>query len=96
MTRHDPGVTLRQMRDFAEDLPEIIEGKTREDLDSVKPLPWALLQGLQILGEAATRLPREVHARYPELPWRQMIGMRNRLIHGYDDVNLDYCLAGRE
>jgi uncharacterized protein with HEPN domain len=42
---------------------------------------------LTILGEACTRLSAEVRAQYPDLPWRQIIGMRNRIIHGYDEVN---------
>ena len=42
---------------------------------------------LVILGEACTRLSPEVRARYDDVPWRQIIGMRNRIIHGYDEVN---------
>jgi uncharacterized protein with HEPN domain len=42
---------------------------------------------LVILGEACTRLSPEVRARYADIPWRQIVGMRNRIIHGYDEVN---------
>jgi len=44
---------------------------------------------LEILGEAANRIPREEQARYPEIPWPQIIGLRNRLIHGYDSIDFD-------
>jgi uncharacterized protein with HEPN domain len=40
---------------------------------------------LEIIGEAANRVPLEVQDNYPQLPWIQMIGARNRLIHGYDN-----------
>jgi uncharacterized protein with HEPN domain len=44
---------------------------------------------LEIIGEAARRVPEDVQAKYSELPWQQMIGLRNRLIHGYDQVDMD-------
>jgi uncharacterized protein with HEPN domain len=42
---------------------------------------------LVILGEACTRISSELRVRYGDVPWRQIIGMRNRIIHGYDEVN---------
>jgi len=44
---------------------------------------------VEIVGEAASRVPAEVQDRHPGLPWRDAIGARNRLIHGYDFVDLD-------
>ena len=52
-------------------------------------LNLALARLVEIIGEAANRIPEEVRAEYPELPWLQMIGARNRLIHGYDSVDFD-------
>jgi uncharacterized protein with HEPN domain len=49
----------------------------------------ALTRLLEIMGEAASRVPVEARIRYPEIPWVQMVGMRNRLIHGYDAVDFD-------
>jgi uncharacterized protein with HEPN domain len=46
------------------------------------------MRQLEIMGEAARRLSEETRLEIPEIPWRQIISMRNRLIHGYDDVDL--------
>ncbi len=44
---------------------------------------------MEIVGEAASRVPAEAQDRHSALPWREAIGARNRLIHGYDFVDLD-------
>jgi uncharacterized protein with HEPN domain len=49
---------------------------------------WFLLH-LQIIGEAARALPGEVRALDPEIPWSEIIGMRNILVHGYFDIDTD-------
>jgi uncharacterized protein with HEPN domain len=50
---------------------------------------YAITHALEIVGEAAKRIPDPVRVRYPAVPWRLMAGMRDRLIHGYDTVDLD-------
>ena len=89
MTQHDPLVTLRQMIDFARGLAEIARGRSRPDLDTNQEFHWAVLRGLEVLGEAARRLPDDFRDRYPAIPWRQIIGMRNQLIHGYENVDME-------
>ena len=49
----------------------------------------ATLYSVMILGEASRRVSPEFRARHPQIPWREMIGMRNRLIHGYDGVDYE-------
>ena len=49
----------------------------------------AICRQLEILGEATKRLSPEIRANYPEIPWRKMAGMRDILIHNYDDIDLD-------
>jgi len=48
-----------------------------------------LVRLVEILGEAAVKVTSDVQQRYYDIPWRQIIGTRNRLIHGYEDENLD-------
>ena len=52
-----------------------------------------VVHNLQILGEAAAKVPVELQAQYPELPWSKMIGMRNVLVHGYFNIDLDIVWA---
>ena len=63
--------------------------RTRADLDRDRMLNLALVRLVEVIGEAASRVPEEFRSGYPEVPWRQTVGIRNRLIHGYDSVNFD-------
>jgi uncharacterized protein with HEPN domain len=49
----------------------------------------ALVRLLEIVGEAASRMTPDDRTLYPDIPWPQIVGLRNSLIHGYDDVDLD-------
>jgi uncharacterized protein with HEPN domain len=48
-----------------------------------------VIRNIEIVGEAAGRVSTETTTRTPEIPWREIVGMRHRLIHGYLEVNLD-------
>jgi uncharacterized protein with HEPN domain len=89
MSKRNPNLALRQILTHAKEAVEISSNKTRQDLDSDRLLNLALARLLEIIGEAANRVPEEVRSQYPELPWLQMIAARNRLIHGYDSVDFD-------
>jgi len=52
-------------------------------------LELALIRLVEIVGEASAKVSSEAQMKYPMIPWPQVIGMRNRLIHGYDSVDLD-------
>ena len=64
-------------------------GRARNDLEKDRMLELSLTRLVEIVGEAANRIPAEFRKQHPELPWPMMVGMRNRLIHGYDSVDLD-------
>lgn len=80
---------LRHMRDAANAALDFVQGKARSDLDSETMLTFALIRAIEIIGEAATRLPVPLRDAHPEIAWGPIIGMRNRLVHGYYDVDLD-------
>jgi uncharacterized protein with HEPN domain len=89
MSRHNTEIILRQILSHARETVEICHGKNRADLDSDRLLNLALTRLLEIIGEAANRVPESVQEKYPDLPWMQMISARNRLIHGYDSIDFD-------
>ena len=77
------------MRDYARKAVEMAYGQTRQDLDVNEMLRLALTHLVELVGEAASQVPEETQAQYPQIPWPQVIGMRHRLIHGYDKVDYD-------
>lgn len=64
-------------------------GKERADLDSDEQLNLALTRLLEIVGEAAKQVGPATRERYPRIPWREIASTRDRLIHGYFNVDLD-------
>jgi len=89
MSQHDPLVALRHMLDHAREAVDLARGRSRADLDVDRLLQLALTRLVEIVGEAASRVPSELQSRHPALPWREAVGARNRLIHGYDFVDHD-------
>jgi uncharacterized protein with HEPN domain len=88
MKRNDL-IRLRHMLDAAKEARGFTINRRREDLDRDRQLAWALVKAVEIIGEAAGQLSEEVKAEIPALPWPKIIGMRNRLVHAYFDINLD-------
>ena len=89
MPRREQRVTLLEMLDAARKARWIAETHRREDLDSDWESAYALRLALQIAGEAANRLPTASRKDNPDVPWNEVIGLRNVLVHGYDTVDLD-------
>ncbi|MGZ6369670.1 MAG: HepT-like ribonuclease domain-containing protein [Bdellovibrionota bacterium] len=66
-----------------------LKGKTRQSLNRSRMLALAVTKEMEIVGEAASKISEEFRERYPEIPWLRIVSMRNRLIHGYFDIELD-------
>lgn len=77
------------MLDAAREAVELARGLTREDLARQRLVELALTKRVETVGEAASRIPKEVRGRAPEIPWPQIVTMRHRLVHGYDTVDPD-------
>ena len=88
MHRHDE-IRLRHMLDAAREAVAFARGRTRSDLDDDRQLALALVKDIEIVGEAATQVAEPTRRRLPEIPWERIVGMRNRLVHAYFDINLD-------
>lgn len=82
-------LTLEQMLDTARRLRGLAGTFGRESFDEDDVAQLAMLHLIQRLGEAASRLSADFRAAHAEFPWAEMIGMRNRIVHSYDDLDPD-------
>jgi len=82
-------VRVQHVLDAARQATGLAEGRSRADLDTDVMLNLSLVRLLEIIGEAARGLTAAFREAHPDVPWRKMAGMRDRLVHGYFDVNLD-------
>lgn len=89
MSQHDDDVRISHMLDYSREALELSKGRSREDLDTDRTIELALVRLIEIIGEAASRVSEEARDSKPEIPWSQIVSLRNRLIHGYDSVDLD-------
>lgn len=89
MQPKDQRVRLRHMIQAASKAMVLLDGRGRDQFESDETLVLALTRLLEILGEAAKAVPEELKSKAPDIPWKAMAGTRDRLIHGYFDVDLD-------
>ena len=68
---------------------QYLSGRTFETFLSDVQCQDAVVRRLEIMGEAARRIKAETRAKLTDLPWEQMIGIRNVMIHDYDDIDLE-------
>jgi len=87
--RKDDSVRLLHMLEAAREALSFAENKTRASLNADRKLALALVKDIEIIGEAAANVTSEGRELLPEIPWDKIVGMRNRLIHAYVDIDLD-------
>jgi uncharacterized protein with HEPN domain len=85
----DDDARLRHMLEAARDAMGFMEDCSREDLDRDRKLALAIVKCIEIIGEAAAKVTAETRQSNPSIPWPAIVGMRNRLIHGYFEIDLD-------
>jgi uncharacterized protein with HEPN domain len=83
----DDAERLRHIRDAVEKVYDFVRDRRKSDLDGDAMLLFALVRAIEVIGEAAVHLSLPFREQHPEIPWTKVIGMRNRLIHGYFDVD---------
>lgn len=82
-------VRLMHILDAAQEAVGFSQGRSREDIDTNRMLNLSLVRLIEIIGEATRGITQEFRETHPEVAWKEMAGMRDRLVHGYYDVNFD-------
>jgi uncharacterized protein with HEPN domain len=82
-------IRLQHLADALNSAIRFAWGRPRGDLDTDEMLLFALARAIEIAGEAASQITAETRAQLPDLPWSSVVGMRNRLVHAYFDINRD-------
>ena len=84
---HDPRAAIFDMIQAIERAQRLSSGLSEAEFINNEAIQWAIFSQIVILGEAAGRLDRTFQNAHPEVPWTSIIGMRHRLVHGYDSVD---------
>ena len=82
-------IRLLHMVEASQAAMRFVASRQRADLQTDQMLLFAVIRAIEVVGEAANKVSEEVRAANPNIPWKAIVGMRNRLIHAYFDVDTD-------
>ncbi|BBL82788.1 DUF86 domain-containing protein [Thermus thermophilus] len=89
MSKRDARLLLQDMLESLEKIDRYTAGLTFERFAQDDRTVDAVVRNLEVIGEAARQIPSEVRERYPEVPWRRVIGLRNVVVHEYFAVDVE-------
>lgn len=90
MSKRSPHLFIQDMIEAIEKIERYTESiRDPEEFKGKDIVVDAVLRNLEIIGEAAANIPKEIRSKYPEIPWNRVVGLRNVVIHGYFVVDLD-------
>ena len=87
--KKDDSIFLKHMLDAINLIEEYLRDKDYDEFKNNRMLQDAVIREIEIIGEATKNLSMEFRNKHPNIPWRQIAGMRNKLIHGYFGVDVD-------
>ena len=85
----DDVIRIRHMLDASNEAMFFYRGKNRRDLNADRMLALSIIKLIEIIGEGASGVSSEFRQRHTDIPWQDIVSMRNRLIHAYFDIDLD-------
>ena len=89
MTNRHDRISLVDMMVYAEEAIQVLGDKSRDALNADRMMQLALQRLVEIVGEAARRTSPDTQQRHPEIPWPQIVGMRNQVVYGFDAIDLN-------
>jgi len=84
----DDKIRVQHMIDAAKEAKSFVGDTSEQDFIKNRMLILSVIKEIEIIGEAASKISEITKLEYPDIPWQDIVGMRNRLIHGYFDVNV--------
>jgi len=87
--RAEDRVRLLHMIEAAENAVQFVSNRQRSELDTDRMLQFALVRAIEIVGEAASKVSDDTRSAHAGIPWKAIVGMRNRLVHAYFEINAD-------
>ncbi|MCF2138318.1 MAG: DUF86 domain-containing protein [Candidatus Thorarchaeota archaeon] len=85
--KRDPNLFLIDIEDAIESIEKFVEGMDYEKFVEDDKTSSAVIRKFEIIGEASKSIPMNIREKYPQIPWKRMAGMRDRLIHGYFGID---------
>ena len=79
---------LKDMLENIEKVNYFIENLTYEDFKADERTNFAVIRCLEIVGEASKSIPKEIKSKYNDIPWKDIAGLRDKIVHGYSEINL--------
>jgi uncharacterized protein with HEPN domain len=89
MKTRDYSDFVQDILDTINDVENFIDGMDFEDFIKDKKTVYSLVRAIEIIGEATKNVPELIRTKYPDVPWKKMAGMRDRLVHQYFGVDLE-------
>jgi uncharacterized protein with HEPN domain len=78
---------LRDMLDMARKAQTFLGGRDQKAVEQDEMLAFALVRAIEVLGEAASKITPETRVQLPQIPWKIIVGMRNKIIHDYRTID---------
>jgi len=80
---------VQDILDSINDIENFIKGMNFNDFKNDRKTINAVIRSIEVIGEASKKIPKSIRERHPDIPWKKIAGMRDKLIHEYFGIDLE-------